>query len=1045
MSKFNYILTVFFSVLFSLNLCSQERPEWENLDIVSVNTESPRATFYVHRTEDEARKNIFNSQNYLDLNGIWKFHFSETPMKRPKEFHSTDFDISNWDEIEVPGDWQLQGYDFPLYTNHIFPFSINPPYVDNSYNPVGSYKRNFTVPERWAGDQVYLHFGGVNSAFYVWVNGEKIGYKEGAKTPAEFDITPYIKKGNNDLAVEVYRWSDASYLQDQDFWRLSGIERDVYLFSRPKLGIKDFFINASLNNGYADGLLKAEVLIENKEQKVSETFEVIFKVWDGDKVVFEESKSGGVGNSKEALFSFSGKINGVKQWSAEHPNLYTATIDLKSNGKTLMATSANIGFRKVEIKGGNLLVNGQPILIKGVNRHEHDERKGHVISKESMLEDIKLFKKFNINAVRTAHYPNDPYWYELCDKYGIYIVNEANIESHGFGYDEDKTPANKPEFAKMHHDRIKRMVERDKNHPSVIIWSMGNEAGDGVNFVENYHWIKKRDPSRPVQYERAERGENFKEPHTDIIAWMYASLENIDQDYIGKYPDRPFIWCEYAHAMGNSTGNFKDLWDYVYKHKQHQGGFIWDWMDQGILQIDEAGTEYWAYGGDFEPERYHNDGNFVLNGLVNPDRSPHPALYEVKDVYQNINFEVINSIELEFKIKNRFFFTNLDAYNFEFEVLRDGELFQKGSLKELKVPPQDSINIYLPEVEIPLDEKEYFINFYAKTRKNENFIPEGHIVGRQQIHLKSGPKHILSDLDKNTEKLELRETRKIIQVHNKNFEVEFDKEKGNLNYYTWENIVLISRGPRVNFWRAPTDNDFGNKLPERAKMWKEASQDQEVTNVEILKEGNGSIKVEISFNLESINSVHKIMYTIFPDGNILVNNKFKFDGDVTMAEMPRFGNNLILSRKLDNVKWYGRGPHENYWDRKESAFVGLYEAKVAELYFPYIRPQENGYRTDNRWVQLTNDDGIGLKFYGTPFISFSAHNNYISDFDPGTEKQQRHAIDIKPRDIISLNIDYKQMGVGGDNSWGRKTYEKYRLKSQDYEYQYYMQPVKNLR
>lgn len=1019
---------------------SQEIHEWENLDVVSVNTLNPRASFYTYNSETEALENDYlRSDNYRSLNGFWKFHFSKTPTQRPEYFYRENYDSSGWDDIKVPGDWQLQGYDFPLYTNIQYPFPINPPYVDNSYNPVGSYKRNFTVPDTWSGRHVYLHFGGVNSAFYVWVNGKKVGYKEGAKTPAEFDITPYVKEGENQISVEVYRWSDGSYLEDQDFWRLSGIERDVYLFSKPNTAIEDFFLNASLDDQYKNGILSASVSIRNNAG-TAESYELALKVWDRDRIIYEKGESIVLkANSKDSL-SFSSAIEDIKRWSAEQPYLYAVTLDLKKDNETMMATSAEIGFRKVEIKGGNLLVNGQPVIIKGVNRHEHDPYNGHVISKESMLQDVALMKQNNINAVRTSHYPNDPYWYQLCDKYGLYVVDEANIESHGFGYDEDKTPANKPEFTKMHHDRIYRMVERDKNHPSIIIWSMGNEAGDGPTFVNNYHWIKKRDPSRPVQYERAERGKHFRERHTDIIAWMYASLDEIEKDYMGHNSERPFIWVEYAHAMGNSSGNLIDLWNYVYKHKQHQGGFIWDWVDQGLLKTDSAGTEFWAYGGDFSPKRYHNDGNFVLNGLVDPDRTPHPGLKEVKYVYQNVAFEIKDTLQGNFKMENRFFFTNLNEYQFIYEILENGETIKRGELKSLNVPPQEMKQFKIENISLNPD-KEYFINFYVKTKKEENLIPKGYLIASEQFQLQEGkPKDSYAVTGK-ADKLKLKETPNKINIFNNLFRVEFDKKQGLIASYTYKDDQLIKRGPKINFWRAPTDNDFGNGLQKRGKMWKESSENYTVDSIEVVDKSKEKISIEIDYNMASVNSTYTSLYTIYGDGRILVSNHFKYGGKNDISEIPRFGMNMILPNEYNNVQWYGRGPHENYWDRKESAFIGIYQAQVKDLYFPYNRPQENGYRTDNRWVKLTDESGKGLKFSGIPHISFGAHHNDISDFDPGEEKKQNHTNDIRIRDFISLDIDYKQTGVGGDNSWGRKTYEKYQLIPKDYEYSFLISPI----
>ena len=1038
---FQFSSLFFFTFLFLNGYGQEDNREWENLDVVSVNTEPPRATFYHFNSEAEAKKNNYdNSENYQSLNGTWKFHFSETPDSRPEDFYKQNYDASGWDEIEVPGDWQLQGYDFPLYTNITYPFPIDPPYVDNSYNPVGSYKRSFTIPENWEEKEIFLHFGGVNSAFYVWVNGEKVGYKEGAKTPAEFNITPYLnEKGLNDVSVEVYRWSDASYLQDQDFWRLSGIERDVYLFATPSVRIQDFFLNASLDESYKNGIFSANVKVESKK-KYAGSYDVILKIWDGEHVVYRKTERVELNGKKKDSVFFQGQLENIKAWSAEHPNLYEATITLKNAEETKMSTAVDIGFRKVEIRGGNLLVNGQPIILKGVNRHEHDEYTGHVISKESMLQDIILFKKNNINAVRTSHYPNDPYWYQLTDRYGIYVVDEANIESHGFGYDEDKTPANKPEFYKMHHDRIYRMVERDKNHPSVIIWSMGNEAGDGPAFVENYHWIKNRDSSRPVQYERAERGENFQETHTDVISWMYAGLDELENEYKGEYPERPFIWCEYAHAMGNSTGNLIDLWNYVYENEQMQGGFIWDWVDQGLAQTDSTGRKFWAYGGDFAPDRYHNDGNFVLNGLVNPDRTPHPALQEVKYVYQNVDFELSDPVQNEFGIINRFFFTDLQEYEISYELLRNGETVKGGALQSISLAPQEATVFKIPGLEIPSDGNEYFINFYVKSKTARNLIPEEHMVARKQLQLQSTATQNFYALENKVNSLNFQNRQDEIVISNQLFEMSLSKNDGTIRSYVFEGAEMIQQGPEINFWRAPTDNDFGNGLQKRSIAWKDASEKQKLISVTVVEKKKGRVKLRVIHRMDAVDSQNTSFYTIYPDGRILVRNKFDFEGKEELGEMPRFGMNLILPKEFDNVQWYGRGPHENYIDRKESAFIGIYEGTVKDLYYPYIRPQENGYRTENRWVKVTNDSGKGFKFIGLPLISFSAHHNFISDFDPGKEKEQRHTTDIRPRDLVSLNIDYKQMGVGGDNSWGARTYDKYLLEPANYNYSFWMVP-----
>ncbi|RXG15575.1 glycoside hydrolase family 2 TIM barrel-domain containing protein [Leeuwenhoekiella aestuarii] len=1036
----NQLSVILIVLVAQLINAQQNSPEWQDLSIFEVNTLKPRATFYVYDSEGEALKNdYYNSNNLLLLNGTWKFNFAETPQTRPEDFYKSNFDISGWDDIKVPGDWQMQGYDFPLYVSAGYTHEINPPFVDTLYNPVGSYKRNFTLPENWKDKRVILHFGAVNSAFYVWVNGQKVGYDEDSKTPSKFDITSIVKAGENEIAVEVYRWSDGTYLEDQDFWRLSGIERDVYLYATPKSYIADVFFKAGLDSTYTEGILDASVSLRNESSR-SKKLQLQLKLYDGTQEVYAADQEARLAASEKDTLQFQHLIKQVKAWSAEHPNLYTATLSLTENRNTLMSTSFKIGFRSVEIKGGKLLVNGKPILLKGVNRHEHDQYSGHMISEESMLRDIRLFKENNINAVRNSHYPNDSRWYELCDQYGIYMIDEANLETHGFGYDEDKTPANKPEFAAMHHDRLKAMVETNKNHASIIIWSMGNEAGDGPAFIDGYHWIKNRDNSRPVQYERAERGTSFQEPHTDVIPWMYASLDYIKKNYIGKYPDRPFIWCEYAHSMGNSTGNLQDLWDFVYEQPQMQGGFIWDWVDQGFVKQDSTGADYWTYGGDYGPDRYRHDANFVLNGIVNPDRTPHPALAEVKQVYQNVKIEARDTEALEFTMKNRFFFTNLDAYTISYDLLRDGVAISSNNLGSLEVAPQDSIVFTLKALRLPEDGHEYFINFTIRTKTASPLLPKDFVVARDQILLTNTPL-TNNAFTESKEKLVVTDYKDSLTVKTDAVSLSFSKETGRLKSYSFKGQNYLKEEGGLNFWRAPTDNDFGNNYPKRGKIWKDASQNQELISFKVVTKTPDSVLVESVYQLDTLQAQASSRFLIYADGSLKVTNSLNYADSEKVAEIPRFGMNFILPKTYDHAKWYGRGPHENYQDRKKSAFVGIYESSVADLYFPYIRPQENGYRTENRWISLTSDSGVGIKIVGLPLVSFSAHHNYISDFDPGEEKQQRHTIDIKPRDLISLTINYKQTGVGGDNSWGAKPHEKYQLKPQNYSYSFIIKPI----
>ncbi len=1035
------VFRIFILLIFLGNgtLLFAQSPEWEDLSVFSVNTEPAHATFTPY-VDEAAAMRLENSTMKVSLNGEWDFKLSQNPFEKPNDFFNEGFDRSEWQKIPVPSDWQFHTEDFPLYSNATYPFRGNPPYVPHDYNPVGSYYRTFEVPSNWDGKKLFLHFAGVKSAAYVWVNGQKLGYSEGSKTPIEFDISKVAKVGKNSVAVEVIRWSDGVYLEDQDFWRLSGIERDVFVYALPQITFKDFFIKASLADDYETGELDVEVQLINYSGKPAKGF-MELKILDGDREVAKMAQSYVFAKSKSQIIHpiLRTTLRNINPWSAEKPNLYQMVLSVKDlEGNTLVSTSQKIGFRNVEISGGQFLVNGQPIIFKGVNRHEHDQYTGHFVSRESMKKDIEVMKQNNINAVRTSHYPNDPYFYQLCDEYGIYVWDEANIESHGFGYDFDKTLANKPEFEAMHLNRIERMVKRDKNHPSIVVWSMGNEAGDGPTFVKGYEWIKSYDNTRPVHYERAERTKYDTIRHTDIIPWMYANLGSIKKHYLGKFPDRPFIWCEYTHAMGNSNGDLADLWDFVYENPQVQGGFIWDFVDQGLVKKTNEGQEYWAYGGDFAPDRYHNDGNFCLNGIVNPDRTYHPAMAEVKHVYQNARISWADEDRSMIEIKNDFFFTNLNEYFFEWQLLEDGKELAKGDL-QFEVAPQDVVQIPFNIAENLDPSKEYFINIYGRTKKEDLLIPAGHLLMSEQLLLQSPQPQTLGE--KTTPKLKLKAKDGAITISNEKLQVVFDQAEGKMTSYQVDGQEYVVDAPQVNFWRAPTDNDFGNKFPERNLKWKDASLNPKVKSVEHCKKSKSEYCVTVVNTFESINSEAVTLYTINGNGEINVDVDFIYKEDKDDSDIPRFGINLSIPEKFDQVIWYGRGPHENYVDRNASAFVGKYEAKVADLYFPYIRPQENGYKTDTRWVSFTDQNGRGLKISGEPLISWSAHHNYISDFDPGLRKAQRHDIDIKPRDLININIDYMQMGVGGDNSWGAHTWGKYKLPKENMGYSFKIAPL----
>lgn len=1036
------VFFIFLLLTALISRVSAQTAEWENPKINGINKEPARASFMLFDSEKAAIADDYSkSPWYQSLNGTWKFNWVAQPEKRPVDFYKNNYDVSKWKDIPVPSDWQMHGYDYAHYVNIRYPFPMNQPYIDHKYNPVGSYKRTFTVPENWKGMDVFVHFGGVNSAMYLWINGEKVGYSEDSKTPAEFNITRYLKKGNNSIAVEVYRWCDGSYLEDQDFFRLSGIERDVYLWAAPKLRIADFFAVAGLDSQYVHGTFKLDVKLKNSGDAQS-GLNLIASVYDasGEKM-YSETKKINITKAGESNESFSSLMKNIRHWTAETPNLYNLTLQLTdAKGNLLEATGCNIGFRTSEIKNGQFLLNGKPILFKGVNRHETDPVTGHVISVESMVKDIQLLKQFNLNAVRTAHYPNDPMWYKLCDKYGIYLYDEANIESHGYGYNADKTLGNNPDYLQMHMERTSNMVERDKNHPSVIVWSLGNEAGTGSNFLATYKWTKERDNSRPVHYERAEKDTKIKERHTDIQGDMYAGLKHI-KNYLDTNPQRPFIWCEYAHAMGNSTGNFQDLWDFVESNKKHQGGFIWDWVDQGFYKTNSKGLKYFGYGGDFEPEGTFTDLNFCANGLVWPDRTVHPGIWEVKKVYQYIKVRPVDLENYRFEVKNMFDFISLKDYKIRWEIVANGNVIQKGELPVKDIAPRESVIVRIDEIRIaPQPETEYFINFYTESLKDAELVPAGHIVASEQYKLPlfaaARPAETIA-----LPKITVRTNLDAFVITGENFSVTLSRKAGNLSGYNYKGTELVKEGLQVNFWRAPTDNDFGNNMQNRLRIWKDAGKTRKVTSDSIIKVNDSETRVVFNFDLPDVGSSYRSEYLVNGKGEVVVNNSF-VPGKKDLPELPRFGMYLGLPADFENFKWYGRGPYENYQDRYTASFVGLYSGKVDEQFIPYVRPQENGNKTDVRWLTLTNNKGIGLKFTGMPYLSVSALPYAIEDLDPGTQKKNIHPADLVKRDQVYVNLDLIQMGVGGDNSWGALPYDRYRVFPKNYSYSFKISPVK---
>lgn len=1008
---------------------SSERPDWENPAVFDVGSLPDRAFFTSYPSFEAAMKGDDKaSTHYVSLNGEWHFNFAKHPNVRPTTFHQTDFDVSQWPMITVPSNWQLQGYDYPIFINHGYEFAKNKPFTPTDYNPVGSYKRDFTVEEDWQDKRIILHFGGVKSAFYVWVNGHKLGYGQDGKLPSEFDISEYVKPGRNSVAVQVFRWSDGSYLEDQDMWRMSGIQRDVFLQIVPKTQLWDFHAAASLTNNYQDGLLNIDVTLANTKTTAANA-QLESAVYDGDKLLWKQETPVNAAPGKNASVTLKQAFPGVTPWSAEVPKLYNLVLTLKQSGEEDQVVRQPIGFRNVAIEKGLLLVNGQPILIKGVNRHEHEPDTGNAIGRDSMIKDIEMMKRHNLNTVRASHYPNDPYWYQLCDQYGLYVIDEANIEAHGYFFEEDGL-GNDPEYKEAILDRVRGMIERDKNHASIIAWSLGNEIGPGPNMSAAYKMAKAMDSSRMIQYET--RATWYKGKMTDIVGWMYADRNEISEKYLGKYPDMPFIWIEYAHTMGNSGGNLKELWDFVYKHPQLQGGNIWDWHDQGIYKTNAEGKKILAYGGDFEPEGTPNTSNGMANGLVGSERIPHPSLLELQKVYQNI--AVTSNTVGSYQIINRNFFRDLSYVQGKWTLLENGTAVANGTLPTLNAAPQKTEAITIAELQnyAYKNAAEYAVNVQFSLKQQDGVIPQGHVVASEQFLLEN------TALEKTQlraiNNLKLNETASSVSLQTGKVAIAFDKNSGRLTSYKVGGTELVKEGLVPNFWRAVTDKDIGNRMAEKSgAFYKYAGEKMEVTETSISKE-NGIATIRFDLLFPTLNSTGSLEYRVGADGEVKIAYRAKLAK--ALPEMPRFGLKMQLPDGFDSARWYGRGPWENYQDRKYSADLGIYQSSVKDFYTQYIRPQENGNRSDTRWLEIRNAKGVGLKVIGEPQFDFTAHHNTIDDFDYPIVGKNRHAADIVPRPLTELILDYRQRGVGGDNTWGATPYEEYRLlpeKQQDYE------------
>ena len=1081
------------------------KPYWQDIQVVAVNKEKPRSSFMSYADRETALTSRFEKSPYYSLlNGTWKFFFVDSYKDLPQNITDPSVNTSSWDDITVPGNWEVQGHGVAIYTNHGYEFkprNPQPPLLPEA-NPVGVYRRDIEIPASWDNRDIYLHIGGAKSGLYVYLNGKEVGYSEDSKNPAEFLINKYLQPGKNVLTLKIFRWSTGSYLECQDFWRMSGIERDVFLWSQPKASIQDFRVVSTLDDTYTNGIFKLAVDLKNHTQE-TKNLNVGYELLDAKgNLVTSEANDIWVSPASPQTASFEYDLKNVAPWSAEHPNLYKLLMTIKEEGKVIEVVPFNVGFRRFEMKqidqvaeNGKpytvLLFNGQPVKFKGVNIHEHNPETGHYVTEELMRKDFELMKQNNINAVRLCHYPQDRKFYELCDEYGLYVYDEVNIESHGMYYSLKKggTLGNNPEWLIPHMDRTMNMYERNKNYPSVTFWSLGNEAGNGYNFYQTYLYLKDKEinsMNRPVNYERA-----LWEWNTDMYVPQYPSAEWLEE--IGrKGSDRPVAPSEYSHAMGNSSGNLWDQWKAIYKYPNLQGGFIWDWVDQGILEKDKNGREYYTYGGDYGVNT-PSDGNFLCNGIVNPDRTPHPAMAEVKYAHQNIGFEAIDLANGLFRVTNRFYFTNLKKYMVHYSVTANNKVVRSGKVS-LDIEPQASKEFTVPVGNLkPQAGTEYFVNFNVTTVEKEPLIPIGHEIACDQFRLPiespkkafkiSGPKLTVSTNGDN------------LSASSSKVNFVFNRKTGIVTSYKVDGTEYFSEGFGIqpNFWRAPTDNDYGNGMPKRLQVWKESSKNFNVTDATVTMDGNNAV-VNVNYLLPAGN-LYIVNYTIYPSGAVNVAARFTSTNmdaaqtevsestrtatftpgrdaarkEASKLNVPRIGVRFRLPASMNQVEYFGRGPAENYLDRNAGSMVGLYKSTAEELYFPYVRPQENGHHTDTRWVSLsTGKKGLLLQADNT--IGFNALRNSIEDFDDeeatGLPRQwsnftpeqvanhdeaaaknvlrrQHHINDITPRDFVEVCVDLKQQGVAGYDSWGSRPEPAYTLPAnREYNWGFTLIPLK---
>ena len=1003
---------------------AQSESRWQNVNINQQNREPRRANFFAFENLEKAQSfDKKKSANYLSMEGMWKFNFVKDHNKRPANFFALKYDDSQWKDFPVPGLFELNGYGDATYKNIGYAwatqFDPNPPYISELNNYTGSYRRTFELPKDWKGKDVYFHVGSATSNLTLWVNGKYVGYSEDSKVAAEFNISKYLKPGKNLIAMQVMRWCDGSYFEDQDFWRLTGIAREVYLYARPKLHAADIRLNAALENNYQDGVLNYKVSLKGGKTDVA----ITLCDKDGKQIAQATGAQGVI------------KVPKVNAWTAETPYLYKAYITLKNKQGAAEVIPQKVGFRNVEIKNAQLLVNGQPVLVKGADRHEMDPDGGYVVSLERMIQDIKIMKQLNINAVRTSHYPFDPRWYDLCDEYGIYITAEANLESHGMGYDE-KSLAKFPEYLVPHIERNEGNVKPLINHPSVIVWSLGNEGGYGINFEKAYDWVKACDKTRPAQYERG--GYDSK---TDIYCPMYIGYEE-SENYCKSNGTKPYIQCEYAHAMGNSEGGFKEYWDLIRKYPKYQGGYIWDFVDQGLRDKSPiTGKEIFTYGGDYG--RYPaSDYNFNCNGIIAPNRRLNPHAYEIQYVLQNVWIKDFDAENGSFNVYNENFFKNIDDLNLTATLFANGVKLTTIAIPDTKgIAPQatklvksEALKSAIEKAEAEHATEEITINFAFASDGSQPLVDKGQVMARQQIVL-NGYEFDKVDAPANTgSKIEVEETNSYVKVSAERMSVTIGKKTGMIDYLDvdGEPMLKFRESMTPEFWRAPTDNDYGASLQKKMRVWKNPQMNLKSFDK---SESKDSVVLTANFEMPEVKAELMLRYRINAAGEVTVTEKMTTDKEAKVADLFRYGMQLQMPASFSKLEYYGRGPEENYIDRHSSAFIGNYEANVKDEYYPYVRPQESGNHTDIRYFSIFNPTtGKGITFEGYAPMECSAIPYLVEDLDAGVEKEHawgQHSGDLVEKGLVQLHIQQRQFGLGCIDSWGSSPMEKYRMHYQD--------------